>query len=806
MIGAVLAALAGVAGCGLDLRGPGEQPAPTEIAVDLVQRFRAAEVLRQAPSVDPGSPAALVAGWGAPEVDPSTGEPFVWAIAGTATAELVLLGTDPTSLELRCHPFAWDGAPEQTVEITLNGRELGRVVLSNGVADYSLPVPGDALLAGRNRVELRFGRTGRPADHLPGSLDTRTLAAAVFRLALGPASVAGRDEPRVEPGEAGPPRIVLPPGTGLTYRFPAPHDGVVELEVASPTGRAAALVWLTRPGEPGSEVTEVRAPRRGRTARIEIDRTPGEAVELGVAAAPDGDEVTLRTARVLGRPGADLAPASLLLVVVDTLRADALGAYGSGNLTPVIDGLAARGVRFDRARSCIPITGPSHASMFTGLLPMEHGVLNNAQHLGDDLPTLAEAMRGSGRRTAGVVSLGVLQGELGFDRGFETYGDAFSRDWLKDAVEVTDEALGAARRLSGVPSFLFVHYSDPHEPYAPPDEEYPTIVLSLDGHPVGELDAGGRGFRFQLELPAGASVLRFELAGEREPGRVYRVDNLLPDDPSIRVEALDGWRVIPRRMERTTYESELPATVRLVNPGAEPVSVSLLVSCKKLLSNPEIRAAYAGETELVDRELGRLLAGLAELGMIDGTLIVVTSDHGEGLGDHGHVGHISQLYDSLLHVPLVMTWPGRLPEGLVIAEPVSLVDLYPTVAELLGLPGPAGVSGRSLAPLIRGAAAPERAILAATYRPESFVDARAIVLDGFKLIRSWRGDLSKHELYDVERDPAELEDLAASRPEELERLGRELDRSLAELAERAPVDAVLDEQDRAHLEALGYLH
>jgi arylsulfatase A-like enzyme len=774
-----------------------------------VQRFRAAEVVRQASSVDLGGPsaaAALVAGWATPEVDPVSGETFAWATAETATAELVLVETGFDSLELRCRPFDWNGAPEQTVTVAVNGRELGRVVLSGGFDDYSLPLPRGALLAGRNRVELRFGRTGRPADHQPDSDDARTLAAAVSRLGLAPESSADPGDPRVETGGTEPAGLVLPPGVGLTYRFPAPRDGSVELEAASPTGGSTALVWLARPGEPGSKVTEVRASRRGRTARIAIDRAPGEPVELGVAAAPGGAELTLRTARVLGRSVAGDAPASLLLVVVDTLRADALGAYGSSNRTPVVDDLAARGVRFARARSTIPITGPSHASLFTGLLPMEHGVHNNAQHLGADLPTLAEVLRASGRRTAGVISLGVLQREFGFDRGFDVYGDAFSRDWLKDAVEVTDEALEAARRLSGLPYFLFVHYSDPHEPYAPPDGVYPTIELSLDGRPVGELDAGGRGFRFRLELPAGASVLGFELTGAHEPGRVYRVDNLLPDDPSIRVEALDGWRVIPRRMERMTFESKLPATFRLVNPGIEPETVSLLLSVKKLLSIPEIRAAYAGETELVDRQLGRLLAGLSELGMIDGTLVVVTSDHGEGLGDHGHVGHISQLYDSLLHVPLILTWPGRLPEGVTVDEPVSLVDLFPTVVELLGLPGPTAVAGRSLAPLIGGAPGPGRPIIAATYRPESSVDARAIVLDGLKLIRSWRDDQSRHELYDVEADPGEIEDLAASRSEELERLVTELDRLLAELAERAPVDAALDEEGRAHLEALGYIH
>jgi arylsulfatase A-like enzyme len=496
----------------------------------------------------------------------------------------------------------------------------------------------------------------------------------------------------------------------------------------------------------------------------------------------------------------------MLLIVVDTLRADYVGAYGADVHTPNIDALAAAGVRFSDARSHIPITGPSHASLFTSLLPMEHGVLNNAQIMGEGFPTLAEALQTAGRRTAGVISLGVMQGEFGFERGFDLYGDEFPRDWLKDAGEVTDEALTLADGSFREPYFLWVHYSDPHEPYAPTNEEYPVFNLRLDGRSIGWIDAGGRGFRFDLEVPAGDSVLEFVPMGEGEPGRVYRVDNLLLDEPSIEIEALDGWHVIPRRMGRTTYESEFPATVRLTNPSGSPVRTGMLVSCKKLLHKPEIREAYAGETEFVDLQIGRLLAGLDARGLMDNTLVVFASDHGEGLGDHNHVGHISQVYDSLLDVPLIMTWPGRLPAGKVIDAPVGLVDLFPTVADLLGLESPPDTSGVSLVPLIRDEAVAERAVIAATYRPESFSDKRAIVLDGFKYIQSWKDDREWEELYDVSADPGELEDLAEVRPEIVDRLRTELARRLAAMNENAPVEVELSEEDRAHLRALGYIH
>jgi iduronate 2-sulfatase len=232
----------------------------------------------------------------------------------------------------------------------------------------------------------------------------------------------------------------------------------------------------------------------------------------------------------------------------------------------------------------------------------------------------------------------------------------------------------------------------------------------------------------------------------------------------------------------------------------------MLVSCKKLLSKPEIRDAYAGETEFVDLQVGRLLAGLEAQGLMDNTLVIFASDHGEGLGDHDHVGHISQVYDSLLQVPLILTWPGQLPVGKVIDAPVGLVDVFPTVADLLRLETPPVASGVSLVPLIRDGTVAERTFIAATYRPEAFTDKRAIILDGFKYIHSWKDDNEWEELYEVTADPGELEDLAQARPEMLGKLRAALARRLAAMSENASIDVELSEEDRAHLRALGYIH
>jgi arylsulfatase A-like enzyme len=508
---------------------------------------------------------------------------------------------------------------------------------------------------------------------------------------------------------------------------------------------------------------------------------------------------------VRGLSGGEEPLPNILLIVVDTLRADYLGVYGGETDTPTVDGLAADGVLFARARSHIPITGPSHASLFTSLLPMEHGVLNNAQELSETFPIFAESVRASGRQTAAVISLGVMQRQFGFDRGFDHYGDEFPRDWMKNAAEVTDEALAIADGGLSNPYLLWAHYSDPHEPYAPANLVYARVELRLDGRRVGEIDVGGRGNRLELDLSAGASELEF-VPLDPEPGRAYRFDTLMLDDPSIEVEPLGGWVMREKRIGAATYQSTLPATLRLTNPSEKSVTSELLLTCKELLEIPEIRQRYAQEVEYVDGEIGRLLAGLEERGMMDDTLVVFLSDHGEGLGNHNHTGHVSQLYDTLVHVPMIFVWPGRLPQGLVIDDPVSLVDFFPTIAELMDLAGPETASGVSLAPLLRGETVPPRATLLATYPPESASSKRAIVLDGYKFIHSWNAKREWVELYDVVNDPEELEDLATKKPEVLERLRSELQQRLSAISEGSTVEAELSEEDKAQLRALGYLH
>ena len=506
-----------------------------------------------------------------------------------------------------------------------------------------------------------------------------------------------------------------------------------------------------------------------------------------------------------GGGGTAGASGDVLLIVVDTLRADYVGAYGSECATPNIDGLAARGITFTRAYSHIPITGPSHSSLFTALLPFEHAVHNNGQILDPQFRTLAEILGDDGRSTAAVVSLGVLNRKFGLDRGFDVYGDRFSHDWMKDAGQVNEEVFEILDRGLARPYFLWVHYSDPHEPYAPPELEYPRLALELNGKPIGELSAGGRSSHFDLELQPGVNEVRFFDTSSKERQR-YRFTNIRVPNKSIEVLPPKEWKVRTKRLGRPAYQGALPATFELLNSEDRNLSVVLETACKRVLTKEEIRRNYALEVEYVDRQIGRLLDGMRERGLLNDALIVFASDHGEGLGEHNHVGHISQLYDALLRVPLILSQPGRLPEGLVVEQPVRLVDILPTVADLFELPIPDVVSGASLLPLIAGAEEVTRPVFGITYRPEAYSDKEAVVARGFKYIHSRTDDREWEELYDLESDPKELVDLAPSAPPILNELRAILRMRLAGSSMATVNEAELSGEEIERLRALGYIH
>jgi arylsulfatase A-like enzyme/Flp pilus assembly protein TadD len=396
-------------------------------------------------------------------------------------------------------------------------------------------------------------------------------------------------------------------------------------------------------------------------------------------------------------------PANLILVTLDTVRADHLGAYGSAAaVTPALDRLAREGVRCEQVSSQVPLTLPSHATILSGLLPPHHGLRSNGiGTFPDGTSTLATVLQGAGYRTGAFVGAFVLDRRFGLGRGFDVYDDEILRDPGAGTVleaerpggEVMDRALawlGQPAAGTARPFFLWIHLYDAHAPYVPP------------------------------------SPWR-----ERHPGR-----------------------------------------------------------------------PYDGEISAVDEQVGRLLQELQQRGLAERTVVAVAADHGEGLGDHGEQTHGLLLYEPTLRVPLLLRGPG-LPAGTVVRTPLSLVDLAPTLAGLLGrsLPPPAGraLDGRDLSAALQGGDEPPPADLYAETRyPATF---------GWSPLASLRRRDLKYiaaprpELYDLAQDPGETQDLSDRSDPKAGFAARlaEIEAGAVEAPRNAP-----DAETRARLASLGY--
>jgi arylsulfatase A-like enzyme/Tfp pilus assembly protein PilF len=450
-----------------------------------------------------------------------------------------------------------------------------------------------------------------------------------------------------------------------------------------------------------------------------------------------------------------LAPApgqNLLLITIDTLRADALGAYGGRAETPNLDALASTGARFTFAHAHAVMTLPSHASILTGRLPFEHGVRDNAGfRLGDSPPTLAEAARARGMATAAFVGAFPLDRQFGLARGFDVYDDVGGRQVAQGELRLSErraeEVVAPAVEWIATQHggwFAWIHVFDPHAPYAPP----PPFDRQYADHP------------------------------------------------------------------------------------------------------------YAGEVAYVDHALKPLLD--AARAAPNGTTVVVTSDHGEGLGEHGELTHGTFAYETTLRVPLIVaqlhgpsgdaapverfagdpkirrseglwvylknpmgffgssdlrisarsayvdtvatstrdTLRGR--PGAVIDAPARHIDIVPTVAALLDLEVPAGLPGRSLVDATRGGEAIQTYFEAMTpMLTRGWAPLRGVIAGGHKYI-----ELPIEEVYDLRADPREQRNLAASEGDRLAELAGALDRMHAALPGHRTADSP---EVRARLESLGYL-
>lgn len=442
---------------------------------------------------------------------------------------------------------------------------------------------------------------------------------------------------------------------------------------------------------------------------------------------------------------------SIILIVIDTLRADYLGSYGfDGRISPHLDELAAESMLFRRCSSQAPWTTPSMASMMTSLYPDAHGV-----HLAPDDPrdqkswrqrwtraipesttTLAECLRDRGYRTAAFIANPFLAKGLGFEQGFEDFDEsaAISRD--RDSTMLLHSSLEWLRSMASGdhPTFLYLHLMDVHGPYTAPDTDYEAIQTSAGLGPATILPQ--RGFR--------------------------RIQ------PYLRTPS---WTKAADRNELRLW-----------------------------------RGRYAAGVHAADRRLGGFFQTLRDEGLWDDRLVVVTSDHGEELFDHGGWDHGFSLHEHQLHVPLIVRHPGNRHAGTRLDDLVRLVDLMPTLIRMTNATGPDGMTGRDLLSVgsLNGDRNGPRTAFATSVKEHPGTTS---IFDGrYKLI----SDLTsfKLRLFDIQNDPGELEEISAREPEVVSRLSKLLAAEIARVeagdaADADPEQIPSDQLER--LRELGYL-
>ncbi len=374
----------------------------------------------------------------------------------------------------------------------------------------------------------------------------------------------------------------------------------------------------------------------------------------------------------------------IVLVSLDTLHVNWTGPYNPDvQTTPFLDRFAAEGIRFENAYTPTPITLPSHAALMTGVTPPSLGVMANGDYLPDEATTLAEILRENGYRTAGFTSLGVLQAHFGTRQGFENYHDPFVEGpvrWYRWAHEIFGPVKKWLEEKHGEPFFLWVHFSDPHEPYvtakAPPDSE-----LWLDNELLGRYNLQSvEEHTVRVSLPPGEHRLRW--VSLREPKENDRPETAL----NLLLLSLD----VLRPHTDTLTEERIPLTPSFdmtLSGKSETVELELVfVGSLARPTEDDVLPAYEANVAYTDRFVGELDALLETHGIRDDTLVVIVSDHGEGLYNHTILGHSAHVYEDQLRIVWMMRGPD-LPRGEVIRNRAGLItDVAPTILDMLDLP------------------------------------------------------------------------------------------------------------------------
>ncbi len=507
------------------------------------------------------------------------------------------------------------------------------------------------------------------------------------------------------------------------------------------------------------------------------------------------------------------SPKHIFMITLDTTRGDVVNFSLSDNkLTPNLAKLASQGIHFENAYSLIPITLPSHYSMFYSLPPHELKIYNNGQIRNVPYPSLAQLMKKQGYKTGAVVSLGVLKNDFGLNRGFDEYLENFKPFiWYKIAEEVNRDAITLIDKFKDEKSFVWLHYSDPHEPYYPPyysgmfqvavngDKAYecksieqPAITLNIP------LKPGQNVIDFKTEIPG-----EFNKTKKVGIGFITFQNFIYQASDQVEVKIPEEWKKVEVRGDKINYFSKKnQSQIVAVNKSEESVNLNLSFMYRMLERPQSRRFLYQKQVQYMDREIGKLIDYLKSKGMYDDSLFVIMGDHGEGLGEYNqHYGHIHYLNKVYTHVPLIIAGNGMKERGPK-ARVASNVDLAPTILDAASIAKPDSMRGNSLLK-----DSPSHSIIIETYAPEAYFDAFSIIDFPHQIILYPGRKTEKVEYFNLEKDRHGIHNTYSQKQDKQEKsklLNNILKVSRVLTSQKGKIGKISDEHKKM-LESLGYL-
>lgn len=687
---------------------------------------------------------------------------------GVRNGDLIVKGEGSTPVIFSPKQPAIDWTLYQAVEIRMSAQSGHEIRIK--IADFEAKKPlGPAGQYNLYRFPLNIDAPGAsrvlgimPTDSLDDLVAIHSIKLipkpANFAKSIGFEPLGKRDEYRNALYVHSPSSIVFP--------LSVPVNGHLHFGMGIIPGDSSIKFRVSIEGASGDLFsTTLDRPNQWEDSDVDLSRWGGRTVNLQFRTeSGHAGDVALWSNPLLTSPAKKTRP-NILIYTIDTLRADHSSLYGyARNTTPFLKKLGASGVVFEDCQAQSTWTKTSIASLMTSLYSFTHGIISDADTIPSGATTVAEQLRAAGYVTASIVSSPFVGRATGLERGFD---------------------------------YLF---------------EYPVISRQVNPRTDRGTDS------------AALNRVVFPWLDQHrdEPFFLYThaTDPHAPYEPPPPFEAM-----FANPAETAAFNREY-SSFRTNHEYGGGVVISPAI-CRKAGIDPDsfIRQAvgrYDGEIAHNDHSLELLVAKLKQLGVLDNTLIIVVSDHGEEFWDHGWTAHGHTVYQELTHTLLLMWNPALFPTPRRISEPVQLIDVMPTVLDLLGLKNPSVVEGQSLVPLIRGQVFKRRGLVMASrfaavrkegLVPENTVDDFAIIDAHWKFIyrnKAANSGLKKVELYDRVADRNERHDVAAEHPREVEErvstLAQWIEaqnkiRSFIGHAGRSQ----LDQQTLERLRSLGYL-